>query len=81
MLPIEKRYWLVEVYSWKVVFSCKPFKYQPHKIVKHTQTNLWQKSTNSLSVFNHFVGLVFKRLFYGYFFNVNGINATMDHSS
>ena len=33
-------------------------KRQPHKIVKHTQTNRGLLSTNCLSVFDHFTGLV-----------------------
>ena len=33
-----------------------------HKMVKHTQTIRRQKPTNCLSVFDHFVGLTFKRL-------------------
>ena len=40
----------------------EPFKQQPRKIVKHTQTIHQQHPTNCLSMFDHFVGLVFKRL-------------------
>ena len=36
------------------------FKYQPHKMVKHTQTVRRQKQTNCLSVFDHFVELAIK---------------------
>ena len=39
-----------------------PFKYKPHRMVKHYQTILWQQQTNSLSVFDHFVGLVLENL-------------------
>ena len=39
-----------------------PFKGQPRKMVKHTQTIHRQQPTNCLSVFNHFVGLALKRL-------------------
>ena len=39
-----------------------PFKRQPHKIVKHTQTIRRQKPTNCLSVFGHFVRLTLKGL-------------------
>ena len=31
-------------------------------MVKHTQTICWQKPTNCLSVFDHFVGLMLKGL-------------------
>ena len=37
------------------------FKYQPHKIVKHTQTICQQQPMNCLSVFDHLVGLAFKQ--------------------
>ena len=37
-------------------------KRQAHKMVKHTQTIRWLKSTNYLSVFEHFVGLTLKGL-------------------
>ena len=40
----------------------KPFKRQPHKMVKHTQTIRRQQPTNWLSLFDHFVGLVLKSL-------------------
>ena len=40
----------------------EPFKRQPHKMVKHTQTIRRQKLTNCLSVFEHFVGLALKGL-------------------
>ena len=40
--------------------TLKPFKRQPHKIVKHTLL-----PSNYLSVFDHFVGLVFKELTLG----------------
>ena len=39
-----------------------PFKGQPHKMVKHTQTIRRQKPTNWLSVFDHFMGLALKWL-------------------
>ena len=35
---------------------------QPHKMVKHTHTIRWQKPTNCLSVFDHFVRLTLKGL-------------------
>ena len=41
-----------------------PFKRQPHKIVKHIQTNFRQQPTNCLSVFDHFMVLALKGLFY-----------------
>ena len=37
-------------------------KRQLHKMVKHTQTTLWQRPTNWLSVFDHFVKLALKGL-------------------
>ena len=39
-----------------------PFKRQPHKIAKYTQTIRRQKPINCLSVFNHFVGMALKGL-------------------
>ena len=36
----------------------------PPKIVKHTLAICWQKQANCLSVFDHFVGLVFNGLIY-----------------
>ena len=41
-----------------------PFKRQPQKIVKHTQTFRRQFAKNCLSVFGHFVILALKGLFY-----------------
>ena len=40
----------------------QPFKRQPQKMAKHIQTIRWQKPTNCLSVFDHFVGLALKGL-------------------
>ena len=40
-----------------------PFKRQPYKMVKHTQTIRRLVLTNCLSVFDHFVGLTLKGLF------------------
>ena len=37
----------------------QPFKFQPRKMVKHTQAICRLLPTNSLSVFDHFVGLSF----------------------
>ena len=37
-----------------------PFKRQPRKIVKHTQTICRLLTTNSLSLFDYFVGLSLK---------------------
>ena len=39
-----------------------PFKRQPHKMVKHTQTICHLVPANCLSVFDHFVGLALKEL-------------------
>ena len=38
----------------------EPFKRQPHKMVKHTQTICQLLPTNCLSMFDYFVGLAFK---------------------
>ena len=40
-------------------------KYQPHIMVKHTQTIRRQQPTNCLSVLDHFVGLALKELIAG----------------
>ena len=40
----------------------KPFKRQPHKMVKHTQTICRLLPTNCLSLFGHFMGLALKWL-------------------
>ena len=40
----------------------QPFKRQPHKMVKHTQTIRRILPTNCLSMFDHFVGLALKGL-------------------
>ena len=40
----------------------QPFKRQPHKMAKHTQTICRLLPTNCLSVFNHFVRLALKGL-------------------
>ena len=42
--------------------SYEPFKCQPHKKVKHTQWIRRLLPTNSLSVFDHFLGSVYKEL-------------------
>ena len=39
----------------------KPFKHQPHRMVKHTQT-IRQDIPHELFVFDHFVRLVLKEL-------------------
>ena len=39
-----------------------PFKHQPRKMVRHTQTICRRQMTNCFSVFDHFVGLAFKEL-------------------
>ena len=45
-----------------MAFSRSPFKRQPHKMVKHSQTIRQQLPTNYLSVFDYFLGLVLKEL-------------------
>ena len=46
-----------------IFFTSYPFKCQPHKMVKHTQTIRQQQllPTNWLGVFDHFVRLALKR--------------------
>ena len=39
-----------------------PFKHQPQEMVKHTQKFVGQQPMNCLSVLDHFVGRVLKRL-------------------
>ena len=43
-------------------YSFEPFKREPQKMVKHTQTIRWLLPTNCLGLFDHFVGLVLKGL-------------------
>ena len=43
---------------------------QPDKVVRHTQTVRRQIPTNCLSVFDHFVGLMFKGLISAFCFPV-----------
>ena len=52
-LPIKVKLW-----NWPF----KPFKRQPHKIIKYTQTIHWLLPTNCLKVFDHFLGLRLKGL-------------------
>ena len=52
--------------------GASPFKLQPHKMVKYTQTTHQLLPTNCLSVSGHFVGLTFKELRHG----ENQCNAT-----
>ena len=47
--------------GWTNNFS-KPFKRQPHELVKHTEIICRLLPTNYLSVFDHFVGLAIKGL-------------------
>ena len=42
--------------------TTSPFKRQPHKMVKHTQTIRQMLPTSCLSLFDHFVGLALKWL-------------------
>ena len=42
--------------------TTSPFKRQPHKMVKHTQTIRQMLPTSFLSLFDHFVGLALKWL-------------------
>ena len=43
-----------------VYYNASPFKRQPHKIAKRTQTIRWLLTTNCLSVFNYSVGFALK---------------------
>ena len=59
------RHWIVRssgssVYNYSV--CTWPFKRQPQKMVKHTQTTRRFLQANCLSVFDHFVGLALKGL-------------------
>ena len=45
--------------AWILKYYLQPFKHQPHKIVKHTQTICRQQPTNCLNVFYHYVNLKF----------------------
>ena len=47
-------------YRKQYFYLFQPFKRQPDKMVKHTQTIRRLLPTNCLSVFDHFVGLEFK---------------------
>ena len=47
-----------------IIKVSQPFKHQPYKLVKHTQTIRRQKPTNSLSVFDQLIGLVLKGLIF-----------------
>ena len=65
--PLQNFIWSFSFYPlnlyWAASFSTfYPFKRQPHKTVKHTQTIRRLLPTNCLSVFNHFVGLALKGL-------------------
>ena len=39
------------------LFLFQPIKYQPHRMIKHTQKIYWLLQTNFLSAFDHFAGL------------------------
>ena len=56
---VEKKHW-TETGSKNLMYY--PFKRQPPKMVKHTQTVREKQLTNCLSVFDHFVGLALKRV-------------------
>ena len=51
----------------------RPFKCQPHKMVKQTGTTCWQNPTNYLNVFGHFVGLALKKLSFFLFWQKEAI--------
>ena len=59
---------IYRIYSWLVLkeliyhFRHWPFKHQPHKMVKHTQTIRQLLPTDCMSVFDQFVGLALKGL-------------------
>ena len=61
-IPVEIDIRVIAFIEERVSDTCQPFKRQPHKMVKHTQIIPLQKSTNRLSVFDHFVGLALKGL-------------------
>ena len=49
------------LFSYCTICIIYPFKWQPYKMVKHTQKIRWQQSINCLSVFEHLVGLFMSR--------------------
>ena len=49
------------LFSYCTICIIYPFKWQPHKMVKHTQTIRRQQSINCWSVFEHLVGLFMSR--------------------
>ena len=52
--------WSLERRMFYIYSRAWPFKRQPHKMVKHTQTIRRQQPTNCLSVFDHFMRLALK---------------------
>ena len=50
-----------------------PFKRQPHKMVKHTQTIRRRQPMNCLIVFDHFVGLLLKGIVQLFWFSDYGL--------
>ena len=57
-----KIFHLVQDQGDQVIGLFQPFKGQPHKIVKHTQTIRQLLPTNCLSMFDHIVWLTLKGL-------------------
>ena len=58
---LEGNYNTVLFEDYKIVYPY-PFKCQPGKMIKYTETIRREMRTNSLSVFDHFVGLTLKGL-------------------
>ena len=71
VFTIQENFRLVVVSDAPI--SDYPFKRQPHKIFKYTQTVRWLGPTNCLSMFDHFVGLAFIGLKSGGMHNVHTI--------
>ena len=62
---IERNQWQKMGLCDTTLQAVKPFKCQPHRMVKHTQSVRRLLPTNCLSVFDHFVGLALTGLRHG----------------
>ena len=63
-MPIESRFrtFFDNPKKFIKVYPINPLSINPKKMVKHTQIIRWQRPTNCLSVFDHFVVLALKEL-------------------
>ena len=62
-----------------VITLYQHFRYQPHKMVKHTQTIRWLLATNCLDASDHFVELALKGLNIFLSFIIIPLNVTTCH--